>query len=247
MTREVEPATDVASRLRKFRKKHNGGMTQKELSDALKIDQQRLSGYEMGARIPHTVIAGLMEMDLNPEWLLFGRGRMRREGKAADEIRRLDLRLAGSAPEQFARQADGSLGDFFVLPLYADEAAAGEPMEMRDTEVEGPAIIHRNWCPHPEETDYVRIAATGTSMEPTIPAGAMVTIDRAENDPEALLDKVVAIGLAGDGVTVKRLRRTERGGYIGVPDNSAPEHRVIHLEEGDRIIGKVSTVHAWLG
>lgn len=244
--------TEMAARLRKFRERFRGGMTQRAFAEALEIDQQRLSTYEVATRVPHTVIARLMELGCNPEWLLLGTGPMFRESKEAEEIRHLELCVAESAPayagERKARVADGkALGDFYVLPLYADEAAAGEPLEMRDTEVEGPAIIHRNWCPHPEETDYVRIAGTGESMEPTIPAGSIVTIDRSRTDPEALLGKIAAIGLRDDGVTIKRLRRTERDGYVGVPDNPDPAHRTIHLEDGDRIIGQVTTVHAWVG
>ena len=33
--------------------------------------------------------------------------------------------------------------------------------------IEGPAIIHKSWCPHPDSTDYVRVK--GDSMEPGIP------------------------------------------------------------------------------
>jgi phage repressor protein C with HTH and peptisase S24 domain len=138
------------------------------------------------------------------------------------------------------------MAEFYVLPLYADEVAAGTPREMRDAEIEGPAVIHRAWCPHPSQTDYVRVHATGTSMEPTIPAGSIVTIDRSQTDPSRLTGRVVALGLADGGVTLKRLTRTARGGFLGVPDNPSEEHRAIHLEEGDRIVGLVRTVHARL-
>jgi phage repressor protein C with HTH and peptisase S24 domain len=248
-----EAAPGIAQRIREFRGHYRDGMTQRAFSDELGIDQQRLSCYEMGTRVPHTVIAGLMKLGASPDWLLFGEGPMFREGERAEKIRHLELCVAEPSPEyaqggtRTAVADPEQLSDFYILPLYADEAAAGEPLEMRDTEIEGPAIIHRNWCPHPETTDYVRIASTGTSMEPTIPAGGIVTIDRTQTDPAALVGKVVAIGLRDDGVTVKRLQHTERGGYVGVPDNSSSEHRSIYLEEGDRVIGRVCTVHAWLG
>jgi len=142
---------------------------------------------------------------------------------------------------------DRQLAEFYILPLYSDEVAAGVPREVRDTEIEGPAIIHRAWCPHPRETDYVRVHSSGNSMEPTIPAGAIVTIDRAENEPERLVGKAVAISLREGGVTLKRLQRTARGGFVGVPDNPTHENRAIHLDDGDRIIGLVQTVHARIG
>lgn len=235
---------DLGERLRLFRAHYRGGVTQRAFAEELGFDQQRLSCYEMGTRVPHHVVARLVEIGVNPEWLLLGEGPMVRRGPEEEEIRSLELRLA----DERAAGVDGAkLGEFYVLPLYADEAAAGEPLEMRDAEIEGPAVIHRNWCPHPEATDYVRVHRCGTSMEPTIPAGAIVTIDRSSAVPEELLGKIVAIGLRDGGVTIKRLRRTERGGYLGVPDNTSPEHRAIYLDEGDRVIGQVTTVHAWLG
>ncbi|MBN1256761.1 MAG: helix-turn-helix transcriptional regulator [Planctomycetes bacterium] len=240
----------IARRLKEFRQRYHGGMTQRAFAEELGIDQQRLSSYEMNTRVPHNVIATMLTLGCNIDWLLLGKGPMFRESKRATEIRTAELVVEGTPV--YGRETaqlpvtKRQLSDFYVLPLYADEAAAGEPLEMRDTEIEGPAIIHRNWCPNPDDTDYVRISATGKSMEPTIPASAIVTIDRAQTDPEKLVGKIVAIGLYDKGVTIKRLQKTQRGGYIGVPDNPSPEHRTIFLQNGDRIIGQVTTVHAWL-
>jgi SOS-response transcriptional repressor LexA len=240
----IHGVEEIGERIRDFRKSCTGFDTQQAFSQALGIDQQRLSGYENGTRVPHRVIAALVRLGASPYWLLFGEGPMRGAPQADEEVRAMEVRAVNvSNADVSARQ----LAEFYVLPLYADEVAAGQPLEVRDTEIEGPAIIHRAWCPHPAETDYVRVHSTGTSMEPTVPAGSIVTIDRAENDPERLLGRVVAIALREGGVTLKRLRRTERGGYVGVPDNPGADHRPVHLEEGDRVLGLVRTVHARIG
>ena len=234
----------IAKRIRQFRKSIHGCSTQKEFAAALGIDQQRLSGYENRTRVPHHVVAAMIRMGANPYWLLFGEGTMRGTPETGEAVRDRDIKAINLAG---ASDSDRQLAEFYILPLYADEVAAGLPREVRDTEIEGPAILHRAWCPHPQETDYVRVASTGSSMEPTIPAGAMVTIDRAECDPERLIGKVVAVGLREGGVTLKRLQKDGRGGYVGVPDNKAADHTVVPIGDGDRLIGIVQTVHARIG
>ena len=131
--------------------------------------------------------------------------------------------------------------DFREIPFYPDEIAAGQPLEIRDAP-EGIVIIHKDWCKNKDNMVAVRVSSTGTSMEPTIPAGAIVTIDTTPISPERLLNMPVALYKKDDGATIKRLRKTARG-WCGVPDNRDPEHEIIIIEEGDRIIGKINSVH----
>jgi SOS-response transcriptional repressor LexA len=236
--------TDLAHRIKIFRNNYKGGVTQNAFARILEIDQQRLSCYEMGTKVPHNVISKLVEIGANPFWLLLGEGGIFSEPSKENTIR--DISLIIPEENNATEFNSNSLEDFYVLPLYSDEAAAGEPLQMRDTEIEGPAVIHRSWCPNPHMTDYVRISASGTSMEPTIPAGSIVTIDRSQSAAEELIGKIVAIAIKDGGVTIKRLRKTSRDGYVGEPDNPTCENRTIYIEEGDRIIGRVTTVHAWL-
>ncbi len=233
----------IGLRLREFRKSCTGIETQQAFAAAIGIDQQRLSGYENGTRVPHHVIAALVRLGANPYWLLFGEGAMRASAGAGEQLRKMTVSAVNPGDAVYEERA---FAEFYVLPLYSDEVAAGQPLEMRDTEIEGPAIIHRAWCPHPEATDYVRVHSSGTSMEPTIPAGSIVTIDRSRTDPEMLLGKIVAIAVHEGGVTLKRLRRTERGGYIGMPDNPTPDNHPVAIADNDRVVGLVQTVHARL-
>lgn len=234
----------IATRIREFRRSYPGCSTQQAFAEVLEIDQQRLSGYENGTKVPHHVVANMVRMGANPYWLLFGEGEMRGGPTSTEDVRDMTIKAIGVND---ANVDDRQLAEFYVLPLYSDEVAAGTPLEMRDTEIEGPAIIHRSWCPHPNETDYVRVRSTGDSMEPTIPAGAIVTVDRHDIEPENLVGKVVAIGMRGGGVTLKRLQKVEGGGYVGVPDNAARDNKAVTLGENDRIIGLVQTVHARVG
>jgi len=236
----------ISERIRTFRRSLVGCETQAAFAQALGIDQQRLSGYENGTRVPHHVIAGMVRLGVNPYWLLFGEGEMRGGPTSTEALREMSIRILNVTT---ANPSERQIAELYALPLYADERAAALPQERRDIVIEGPAIIHRAWCPHPRQTDYVRVRSTGASMEPTVPAGAIVTIDRSLTTPEAdhLVGKVVAIALIEGGVLLRRLRRTERGGYVGVPDNPSSENRAVQLSAEDRILGLVQTVHAHIG
>lgn len=143
-----------------------------------------------------------------------------------------------------AREIPGGLkaAEFYALPLLDDAVAAGQPREVQDAHTEGVAIVHRSWCPHPKETAFVPVK--GDSMEPTIPNGALITVDAAEKDPEQLIGRVVVIAVEGDDATVKRLAKTKTNQYVGMPDNPTPDNQPIFLSEGARIIGSVRSVHA---
>lgn len=233
----------IGPRLRKFRKSCDGCSTQKDFAAALGIDQQRLSGYENGTRVPHHVLAAFVRMGANPYWILFGEGPMRGATVVNEAVRDAAIHAVNMGD---ADPDERQLAEFYVFPLYAEETAAAQPRDRRDVEIEGPTLIHRVWCPHPDETDCIRAHATGESMTPTIPAGAMVAVDRSETDPERLTGKVVAVAPREGGVAFKRLQRDGRGGYVGVPDNPAAGHPATPLAEGDRIVGQATVVYTRL-
>ena len=236
----------IGGRIRQFRQSMPGIATQSSFSHALNVDQQRLSGYENGTKVPHNVIATIVRLGANPYWLLFGEGQMRTNSQEGEQWRGRQIRAIDVSGRANIEDGDAILSEFYVLPLYANETVAGIALENRNTEVEGPAIIHRAWCQHPEFTDYVRVVSTEHSMEPVIPAGSMVTIDLSITEPHKLDGKIVAIRILEGDVVIRRLRHTERGQFIGVPDNPSLAYQLITINEGDVIIGQVQTVHARL-
>jgi len=136
----------------------------------------------------------------------------------------------------------GQSTEFYALPLLDDPVAAGEPREVRDRHVSGYCIVHRNWCPHLAESVFLRVK--GDSMIPTIPDGAFVCLDLSECDPTSLAGRVVLIVTHDGEATIKRLRRTNRGEWVGIPDNLSDANRPIYIMEGDRVVGLVRSVHA---
>ena len=82
---------------------------------------------------------------------------------------------------------------------------------------------------------------------PGIPDGAIVTIDKSYRSAESSLGKVVAIYIAEtEEVTLRRLQRdgARPKRYIGVPDNMTLQNHPVAIEQEDRIIGRVVSVHA---
>ena len=242
----------VNRRFRALRLRLEGPRGKSAFARRIGESQSNVSRWETGRTIPGFALAKVVQAyNVNPHWLLTGEGEVF-AGKAED-IRRSEVRVVaagerpseGASPAQPYLPSDDELSDFFVLPLLRDAAAAGPGREIREEDIEGPAIIHRRWCPHPEQTDYVRVS--GDSMEPVIPDDAIVTIDKAQTDPEALLGRVVAVFIAQTrSVTIKRLQRDDvnRNRYVAVPDNLTLDNRPHVLDPGDRIIGRVLSVHA---
>ena len=250
--RDDDPETDSASgagetgetigaRIRTFRRSFAEIATQKSFSEALRIDQQRLSGYENGTRVPHTVLAALVRMGACPQWLLFGEGPMRCDAVESGERLRRPMLDSTDLAEPSDPRANPAAA-FVLLPLYADESALSADPAKRRIEVEGSVALNRIWCPNPAGTDMIRIRLTGRAMEPGIPPGAVVSVDRHQSDPSGLSGRVVAVETASTGVVLRRVARDCRGGWVGVADQ--PEGcEVIPLDGEARIAGVVITAH----
>jgi len=237
----------INARLRLAREKLEGPRGKLRFARKIGESHSNISRYERGRTIPAHVLARVAQVyAVSPRWLLTGKGPMFLPTQA-DRIRGLELALPPepSGRERVAGSLKREIPDFYVLPLLRDPTAAGPGRRITDDDVEGPAIIHRAWCPHPEKTDYVRVK--GDSMEPVIPDGSIVTIDKSYSNPETLIGQVVAIYLADtEEVTIRRLQKdaVKPRCYIGVPDNASGDNRPVVLGRYDRVIGRVVSVHA---
>ncbi len=237
----------INKRLRLIREKVEGPRGKLRFAKRIGESHSNVSRYERGRTIPAHVLARVTkEYGISAEWLLSGKGDMLAP-TAGDEVRALEVALPksreGMAPVQ--RFSENDISEFYVLPLLRDPTAAGPGRRITDHDIEGPAIIHRAWCPNPARTDYVRVK--GNSMEPVIPDGAIVTIDKTYTDPARSVGHVAAIYIgATEEVTIRRLQRDDVAAdrYVGVPDNPSPQNRPHVIEDGDRIIGRVVSVHA---
>lgn len=239
--------TQINRRFAEVRLKTEGARGKLRFAKRIGESHSNVSRYEGERTIPGHVLARVCRVyGVSSKWLLTDKGTMF-EPTQADAIRELSVAVPPSPPGSAAPVAfeKGDLGEFWVLPLLRDPTAAGPGRRITDNDVEGPAIIHRAWCPNPGRTDYVRVK--GDSMEPGIPDDAIVTIDKTTTSADASVGRVVAIYIAAtEEVTIRRLQRddVQAKRYIGVPDNMTPQNRPHVLDEGDRIIGRVVSVHA---
>jgi len=251
MAKEIGPRFAGGARLTEARKARS--MSVSQLSQRSNVAERSIRQYESGQVDPcsTTLERIAAALDVRMEWLVAGKEPMRIDARRAWQdigivVRQRDAegrqaKIDAVAAEQLAEQPE----EFYVLPLLNGTAACGPGHVVHEEDIEGPAVIHRSWCPHPERTDYVR--CRGHSMEPTVPDEAIVTIDRAETDPEQLLGYVVAVWVATeDAVTIKRLAKNKQGDYVAMPDHRSPDVLPFELAPEDRIIGKVRTVHAEL-
>ena len=226
------------------------GLSVTRLAQAAGVAERSIRLYESGGADPSsTNLAALAKaLSARMEWIATGQGSREADAQEAWRGVHVALRSRGDRPD-LDQAVETSLlsqpDEFYVLPLLKGVAACGPGHVVSEDEIEGPAIIHRAWCPHPQSTDYVR--CQGQSMAPTIPDRAIVTIDRAENDPAALVGYVVAVWVAAeDAVTIKRLARNSKGAYVAMPDNRSADYLPFELAPEDRVIGRVRTIHAEL-
>lgn len=71
----------MKDRLKEIRRNHAKGKTQDMFADFLGISKSNLSSYEAGRRTPSDAVIQLIceKCDINQEWLIYGRGEMKKE------------------------------------------------------------------------------------------------------------------------------------------------------------------------
>ena len=89
------------------------------------------------------------------------------------------------------------------------DAAAGGGAEVFDETVTGHLWFRRDWLDQHglDSTQCSVIGVTGDSMEPMLPEGCKILVDRASREPK---DNRMFVLLTGDGLVVKELARTGR-------------------------------------
>lgn len=192
----------VSSRLREIRQEIFGDHGGPELARKLGLPARTWYNYETGVTVPAEVLLSFIDQtNANPIWLLSGEGpRYRRAGEDAmlaelspvELIRRGLEKLEQSAnrpvivaPENVPGE---TMSDFVAVKLVpgADLLSQEEPSD----HVEGHILAYRQWLPNPEATVGVRLE--DDSMEPILPKGSIVAIDRSTRDPQKLQGRMVA-------------------------------------------------------
>ncbi len=135
------------------------------------------------------------------------------------------------------------------IPLLKDPVAARPPSEVKEEDIEGAAIIYRQWCHNPENFTCARIGPTDDSMCPILTPGDIVAIDHSEEarKPSRNPKKPVMMAIKENrGVTVKWVfirKRKGRNELVCYPQNQERQEPVLTFvdeEINNGIVGKVA-------
>lgn len=209
----------LAKNLREYREK--AGLTRDQVVSLSSTGFARssLQAWEDGEREPKfNNIEDLAELyNISPQELIFGK------------------------MEEQAPSIDDDL--YCYIPLYDIEASAGHGAINTADEPVKKLAFRKDWLQ--SKGLYVNnldaIYARGDSMEPTIPNGATLLIDKTRNYP---FDGKIYIIRIGDSIFVKRVQRLINGGIRLISDNSA--YHDLELSRADleqdnfvKVIGQV--------
>ena len=148
------------------------------------------------------------------------------------------VRLVG--PGELAN-IDEEVYELAPIPrLTSDKIAAGPPRIIHSEEAEGYIFVPRQILKAQPEL-YICMTVSGESMEPTIPNGARVGINRSEQHPPYLHRRIVALSNAEGGATIKRLYWQDPH-VLGIPDNPAEDEETFDMRDFNPVVGQVDWV-----
>ena len=124
------------------------------------------------------------------------------------------------------------------VDVHGLRVAAGGGALVESEEVRSQAWFRRDWLDHHglDPTRCAILEVDGASMEPTLPDGCSVLVDRSRTRRRPGRIYVVR---DGDGLIVKRAGKDADGGWLLTSENDAPEYAPIPWPEDAEVIGEV--------
>ena len=195
------------------------------------------------------------ETSANPTWLLSGVGekyRRSRDIRLISELTPVELIRRGleeleRSTGEIVIASTGSLpgpeaADFVAIPLYSLPEIANQVLDPARSE--GHVLAYRHWLASPTETVGVRL--TDDAMNPILPAGSIVAVDRSVNDAVRLNGQIAAVRPGGHEPMIRWLEISGRH-LILRPNQNGKDFPLIPIEYDGKskniIIGKV--VWSW--
>ena len=125
-----------------------------------------------------------------------------------------------------------------VQMIEMEAAAGGGAYNLDDAPVRGPVWFGRDWIDSHgiDPTQAVIISVRGDSMEPTLPAGCKILVDRQRRRRHVGHIYVIT---TLDGLIVKRMGRGEGGGWLLVSDNDSPDWPDVPWPDDAVVTGEV--------
>ncbi len=157
----------------------------------------------------------------------------------ADELASLRADLRADIREIGAAVTDPEGLGVRAVQTFEVEAAAGDGAFVLDeSPVAGPVWFRRDWIAQQgiDPVQAVVISVRGDSMEPTLPAGCKILVDRRRRKRR---NKHVFVFNVPEGLVVKRLRREDDGAWILASDSDSPDWPDVPWPAGAEIVGEV--------
>lgn len=170
-------ANNSGGRLQALIKTRN--LSQRQFADALGFSQSFIARIERGAALPSRsfIEAVSQAFGISADWLLLGIGKMTG-----------DPPVPRFGPPDHDRPAHGDVTirgfEYSVIDRFLIDVSAGRGIVV-DTEARGGGMAFpTSWLSrHGISADHAGLVrVTGDSMQPTIPAGALVLVHRSEMD-----------------------------------------------------------------
>lgn len=117
-------------------------------------------------------------------------------------------------------------------------AAAGGGAGADDERVVGRVAFRRTWLDRHglDPKSCTVIGVMGESMDPTLPEGCSILVDR---DHKGLRDGRIFVVRTDDGLVVKRAGKDQSGDWLMLSDNDSPDWPPLPWPQDAKVIGEV--------
>ncbi len=245
----------LSRRLREIRQEIFGEHGGPEVARRLGLPARLWYNYETGVTVPAEVLLEFIrQTGANPEWLLSGEGPRFRQSnddrtlsklspvemirRGLEELERTSNNVVVVAPENLP---SAQASEFVAIGIYPLSIIGQAVLDQ--AQLEGHLMAYRQWLPNPAETIGTRLV--DEAMNPHLPAGSIVAVDRSVTDPLTLDRRIVAA--CPDGVPMIRWLDVSGRHVILRANNPGREFPLIPVEIGEPeihiVIGQV--VWSW--
>lgn len=225
-----------------------GDFLQEDLAERLGVHKNTLASYEKGKRQPDAEYLNnflAIFVNVNPTWLLTGKGEMLDEGEklvlSDNQPGALPLRVQAPQEKTSSKVHELNPARYVRVPVYEIFASAGGGSLVQSEQVVDFLSFKRDWIKDSlgvPEKHLALISVKGDSMEPTLSDGDLVLIDISSQKIEASSIYVVQFWGA---LLVKRIQIKLDGSIIIKSDNPLydPENVSDELLDQLHVIGRV--------
>jgi phage repressor protein C with HTH and peptisase S24 domain len=224
---------DIAERIKAIR----GAERQADFAGRLGWQVNKLGRIERGEQPPdYSDLQEILRIhaEINPAWLLTGKGPMGLDGNQA----------LSEPPHRYADAVDLDK-EYVLVPRYNVKVSAGGGAIVESEQIVDFLAFKSEWIRtsmHLVPTDLLLISTMGDSMYPTIKEGDLLLVDKSQ---QTVRDDAIYVLRLNDALVAKRLQKLYDGSIQIKSDNKIYDAQLVPSNKVDmlNIIGRV----VWVG